>query len=124
RERHRGSRHDARQERPGGTVHPDDQLGGPPPGRRPAALRRHGQGEVMQSSAITAALEAWRQGYSPTDAARKHLRSLFRAELEGEFSHLAARLEVADELQSAAIAREFAGNVARLEARLRRNLSR
>ncbi|WP_280502437.1 hypothetical protein [Nocardia farcinica] len=78
---------------------------------------------MAQSSAISAALDAWRQGYSPTDAARRHFRALFRCELEGEFAHLAARLEAADELQAAVIAREFAENVSRLEARLRASLS-
>ncbi|MBA4855771.1 hypothetical protein [Nocardia farcinica] len=75
------------------------------------------------SPAIAAALDAWRKGYSPSEAARKHFRALFRAELEGEFAHLAARLEAADELQAAVIAREFAENVARLEARLRTSLA-
>ncbi|MBF6393325.1 hypothetical protein IU443_25665 [Nocardia farcinica] len=77
----------------------------------------------MQSPAISAALEAWRKGYSPTLAARKYFRDQFRAELEGEVAQLLMRLEAADELQAAALAREFAANVGRLDAQLRRDLS-
>lgn len=77
----------------------------------------------MPSPVIAAALDAWRKGYSPTDAARKYFRQLFRNELEGEVAQLLMRLEAANELQAAVLAREFAANVGRLDAQLRRNLS-
>lgn len=75
------------------------------------------------SPAIAAALESWKRGYSPTEFARRHFRGAFRNELEAELAHLLLRLEGADELQAAELARQFAERVGRLDAQLRRHLA-
>ncbi|MBF6082896.1 hypothetical protein IU485_16145 [Nocardia cyriacigeorgica] len=68
-------------------------------------------------------IDQWAQGYTPTEAARRHFRNQYRGEVEYALMRLATYLDGADELTFIDKAREFLEYVARSDAALRRNLA-
>ncbi|MEU2035158.1 hypothetical protein [Nocardia amamiensis] len=75
-------------------------------------------------SEVQGLLDTWGQGYQPTEWAQRHFRSTYRMELEAALARLILLLEGdEDELRILPSVQSFAEFVARLDAKLRRDLA-
>ncbi|WP_159850237.1 hypothetical protein [Nocardia sp. CY41] len=78
---------------------------------------------IRHSPAVQKAFEEWARGYTPTIAAQRHFKSLFRTAFTLAVERLLERSEEADELELLELYRELGEYLERRDAQLRTDLA-